>query len=249
MNLRLHSKKIIGALGVVLVLLLVIRSLANPKKNSTKPETQAPVVSIQDFHSNTEQETPAPTWDLKQFTSEFQTTPIESPQTTIQKKLTQNTNTPPATAPGTITKPLQKPTNPTKIEPKTKTVAPRPVIDSISRSKFGNGETVTLTGKNFTTNNTVLVSIDLPKSFTSIPSLDTTTLSFTPRFTISNSIARNLRRLPAATKQAAIANIIRIQSSKTGIPGGWYIPATISVKNEGGTSAPISVYINLISGM
>ncbi len=125
----------------------------------------------------------------------------------------------------------------------------RPVIINLSKTTFDNGDTIVITGKNFTKNNTVILSTEKPSRFTGIASADGTTISVRLTSKVTEGIALHVARLDSAHRQKVIDAIIAVESKKSGIAGGWYVNATLSVTNENGTSLPAPVVINLIKGI
>ena len=125
----------------------------------------------------------------------------------------------------------------------------RPVIDSVSTARFGNGDTVTIRGRNFTGWNRVFLSIDFKDKFVGIPSEDGTTLTFTASLTLTDNFRRSLSRLSAADRAKAIDHIIAVKSAETGESGVWHMPATISIENENGQSREVPVFVDILKGL
>ncbi len=236
--------KILVAIAIIALFIFVARNiLAKKQVGSTPRNTPSDsIVQVQNPetvsrpNSAIDPNTPAPIWTPGEFL-----TPTTAISTTTQGATTPKTSTPAQTTPS------QTPTTP--VIPSKPITSNAPVIESLSKTKFGNGETITIIGRNFTENNAVIISIDLPKSFVNIPSAGGTSITFAPRFKISKSIGYNLSKLSAEKKQLAIEKITRIQSSKTGIAGGWYVEATLSIENEYGKSSSVPILVNLLSGI
>lgn len=131
----------------------------------------------------------------------------------------------------------------------TETVADRPQIDRISKTVFGNGDQITIYGKNFTKSNTIFLSIDFKNAFSRIPSFDGTTLTFTAKLSLTKRIFNEIKYLPPLQMRKVLDQMIKNASKDSLYKDGWYLPATITVINENGTSAKKSVLVNVTKGI
>ncbi len=125
-----------------------------------------------------------------------------------------------------------------------------PYIGSLSSSVFANGDTITISGKNFTDNNTVLLSIDFPGKFTNVRATNGgTRLQFTVTLSVSSTLRQNLSGLTNIQHDAIVDKIIRVKSKTSSYKDGWYMPALIQVKNENGVSNTVPVSIDVMKGV
>ncbi len=127
-------------------------------------------------------------------------------------------------------------------------VSSYPVIDSVSPTSFGNGDTVQIKGHNFTQDNTVLVSTEDDSRFTHIASYDMTSMSFSMNVSLSTIMEKQWSGLSAQTRANAIAFLISKNEFVTGpVAGAAYVKATLSVKNQNGESNYLPVLIRVIN--
>lgn len=124
-----------------------------------------------------------------------------------------------------------------------------PIVERISSTVFGNGDKVTIYGKNFTKANTVFLSVDFKNKFSHIPSFDGTSITFTAKLSLTKRIFDEIKYLPPLKMRAALAELIKNASKDSPYKDGWYIPATIEVQNENGVSEKISVLVNVTKGI
>ena len=124
-----------------------------------------------------------------------------------------------------------------------------PVIDSISPTVIGDGETVTISGQNFDkTDNTILLSIDDPAKFTGISSPDTKNLHAQLSIGLVSFLAKGLAHLSGKDRAYAINELIKKGKFVAGPgDGSAYINATIQIQNINGRSRPVSVLIRGIT--
>ncbi len=123
---------------------------------------------------------------------------------------------------------------------------PAPVIESVTPSTFGNGDTITIHGRNFTYMNTVLLSIDLKGKYVNIPSFDGTTITITADLTLSDRLNQDFSNLTTDQREQVVNKIVSVKSKETGESGAWHMPATIEVQNQNGTSAPVNVFVDIL---
>lgn len=122
-----------------------------------------------------------------------------------------------------------------------------PTISSISNPRFGNTDTVTIYGENFTDDNTVLVSIEFDDAFIHIPSKNNgTSITFKADLSLSKAMAEDFWRLTEEQHKEVVRHIIATNSTD---PTGWYIDASVAISNENGSSAPFPVKINITKGI
>ncbi len=124
-----------------------------------------------------------------------------------------------------------------------------PVIDRLSSTVFGNGDTITIFGKHFTDSNTVLLSIEFNGTFTGIPSPDGKTITFTANLSVSKKVQEGIDHLDPETKKVVLEKIIAVASKDSPYKDGWYVPATIGVKTDSGLSNIIPVSVNVTKGI
>lgn len=125
-------------------------------------------------------------------------------------------------------------------------VAQKPVIDSITPTIVGNGDTVIIYGKNFDTTNTVMVSIESDNRFTNIPS-DGTTISFQFNSSLASALAKGMSNLTGDTRAKAIQYLIAKGKFVAGPgDGSAYTPVDIYVKSKNGNSNIVSVVFRAI---
>ena len=167
--------------------------------------------------------------------------PNEDGRGTSTTQGTGDTTPPDNSTSSTASSPDSTPTSPTPSKV--------PVITSISSTTFGNGDTVLVSGRNFTSSNTVLVSIDLKKKFTRIAAATPESLKFTANLTFSTNLRKDLSAL-TPEKKAQIIQLIKDKAiGGVARDGGYYLPATISVKNAYGTSNKVRVQIDILKGV
>ncbi|MBP6884837.1 MAG: peptidoglycan-binding protein [Candidatus Pacebacteria bacterium] len=157
---------------------------------------------------------------------------------------------------------------PSEIETPVETVDLRPVITSLSVSPltpllsgeptktndgeyvFDNTNTVILTGKNFTKNNTVFFTREKPME--KLVSADGTTLTFTFNSTITASLKASFGGASESHKLEAIngvSNSLAEKSTDPKLVNGIFMKMSLYVENENGMSAPIPIVVNLAKGI
>ncbi len=122
-----------------------------------------------------------------------------------------------------------------------------PTISHISNPRFGNGDTVTIYGENFTEDNAVLVSIEFDDAFIHIPAKNNgTSVTFKADLSLSATMAEDWWQLTEEQHKQVVRHIITTNSTD---PTGWYIDASVAISNENGSSAPFPVKINITKGI
>lgn len=124
-----------------------------------------------------------------------------------------------------------------------------PIIDHLSTTLFGNGDTITIYGKNFTKSNTIVLSIDFPDSFTDIQSITGTSLRFTADLALSKSLSDQFSQLSPKEHDAVVKHVISSMSAGKEYTDGVYVPATIKVRTDYGESNSIAVQVNITKGI
>ena len=123
-----------------------------------------------------------------------------------------------------------------------------PFIISATPTALASGGTLHILGKNFTQNNTVLVSLENNNKFTGIFSANSTDISFSLNIALSGYMEQGLAKLSPQARAEAISDLIAKGKFVTGPEAGAaYLPANISVKNENGTSNSVPVLVRILS--
>lgn len=123
-----------------------------------------------------------------------------------------------------------------------------PEITNITPAVFGNGDTITISGKNFIGENKVFVSLNYPDAITGLRAKNGT-LTIEIRLAVTDSIAEGLASLSSDLKKSVLKSIIAQKSQAFPYNDGWYIPATISVENALGRSEEFPTKINVLKGI
>lgn len=141
---------------------------------------------------------------------------------------------------------ISNPLLPLSSSPTVTLILSTPIITSLSVTTIQNGEQVTIYGKNFTKSNTVLLSpLDFPDQYTNLISFEGTSIQITVLTPVSEAL-KNIQKDNPRIHQIVIN---KIKAAKSKDASGWYLPATISVQNENGTSNTVSVNINVLNGV
>ncbi|MEI6316668.1 MAG: IPT/TIG domain-containing protein [bacterium] len=126
-------------------------------------------------------------------------------------------------------------------------IASKPIIDSISPSVFGNGETIIITGKNFDTTNTVMVSVESDDKYTNISS-NGTSIFLQINSVFADALTKGMQSLSANQRADAIQYLISKGKFVAGPgDGSAYIPVTIYVKSKNGSSNSVNGLFRAIS--
>lgn len=218
----LRSKRFLRSFTAVVIVILaalVLRHLLNAPE---KIKTDTPSISIQNPDTNGED------------------SPLNAENApSAQDFLNSIPKDKPAPAPTPAPVPITKYTHP---------ASTTPTIDHLSSTAFGNGDSVTIYGTNFTVQNTVLLSIEFPNSYINIPSAGTS-ITFTANLSVSKSMAAGFSKLTPEQHAFTIARFISLKSQNSPYKDGWYIPATITVVNENGKSNSVPVEVNVLKGI
>lgn len=146
-------------------------------------------------------------------------------------------------------KPKSKPTTKPTTVPSTEEVITSPVIHSLSRDVFGNGDTITIYGDHFMESNDVILSIDFKDAFTGIRSTDGKSITFTANLSLSQKVFEGISHLSPEMRKSVLKQMIIDASKDSPYKDGWYIPATISIKTEAGLSNIIPITVNITKGI
>ncbi len=123
-----------------------------------------------------------------------------------------------------------------------------PVITSLSTTTLQNGQTIGITGRNFSPINTVLFSIDFPDRYTNVIAASSTYMEVTFSSSVSSKLKENLSKLSPRIRDAILEKVSKSAEEKDGMHGN-HVPVAISVKNEKGTSNAVTATINLLTGI
>ncbi len=121
-----------------------------------------------------------------------------------------------------------------------------PIIESVSKDHFNSGDTITITGKNFDSSNTVIISVENDKKYPSIRSSDGKTLEIQLSLAASSLINDTVSKQPVESqdfiKSWIMKNALFYGERPT---GDGYIPTSIYIENKNGKSNPITVSIKI----
>lgn len=129
-------------------------------------------------------------------------------------------------------------------------VSSAPVLTALSNSTVGNGDRLVLYGKNFQAKNTILVSIDLPEKYKDIVTASTTSTEIVFTSTVTDGLKQRLSGFDSNIRSAILDKIRqKMVEQSPSADGVWYFPATISIRNEFGTSNSLPININILKGI
>jgi peptidoglycan hydrolase-like protein with peptidoglycan-binding domain len=113
---------------------------------------------------------------------------------------------------------------------------------------FNNGDTLIVTGKNFASVNTVIVSSEVP--IEGVPSATGTSLTFLLKLDMAAGLSQAFSNIPASVRGSVINSIVSKQAEKTTDPllkDSLYNRVTITIENANGVSWSFPIFVNLLA--